>query len=77
MIDLYNNIDDWKVDCIQPLNNEGVFRKAVIWNAGIYLWLADLANTIPEGMKKAETSLTSGSAKSTLNALIKWRKKIN
>ena len=73
----WNNIHSWQDECMDALNGKGAFQKSVIWNAGIYLWLAELVNSISEGMKKAETSLKSGSAQSTLKELIKWRKTIN
>ncbi len=73
----WNTIDSWQVECMQTLNGKGAFQKAVIWNAGIYLWLAGLVNSISEGMEKAKNSLKSGSAYSTLQELIKWRKTIN
>ena len=73
----WQNIDEWQKICMSTLNGEGPLQKAVTWNAGIYLWLAELTNTISEGIDRAETSLVSGSAKAKLNQLIKWRKKIN
>ncbi len=72
----WQNIDQWQTDCMRTLNGNGPLQKAVIWNAGIYLWLAKQVNTISAGIEKAEASIISGSAKETLNQLIQWRKKI-
>ncbi len=73
----WHNISQWKEDCINTLNGKGAFQKALIWNAGIYLWLTKSTNSISKGIKKAEESIISGSAQKTLNQLIQWRKTIN
>ena len=73
----WEGIDTWRSQSMNALNGEGAFLKAVVWNAGIYLWLAKISDTIADGIKKAEISLTSGSAKATLQHLIKWRKEID
>ncbi len=74
---LWENLDTWRSQSIETLNGESALRKAVMWNAGIYLWLAKITNTIEDGIQKAEHSLASGSAKATLQKLIQWRSKIN
>ncbi len=73
----WEDLDRWRLISMQALNGEGPLAKAVVWNAGIYLWLAKISDSIADGIQKAEVSLTSGSAKATLQQLIKWRAEID
>ena len=62
---------------METINNEGPLKESVIWNAGIYLWLAEITNNVQEGIKKAKDLLSSGAAKGKLNQLIEWRKSLD
>ncbi len=73
----WDNIEAWCSESLKALNGEGSLIKSVTWNAGVYLWLGGKAHTILDGIKQAKVSLCSGSAKQTLQDLIKWRKKID
>ncbi len=68
----WQSINAWRVQALEALENKGPLKKGLIWNAGFYLWLSGNANSIEDGLRKAEASLISGSAKSTLEQLITW-----
>ncbi len=72
----WQDLPTWRMQSLNTLNGEGPLKKAVMWNAGIYLWLGEIASSISDGIKQAEISLNSGSAKSKLQNLIQWRSKI-
>ena len=70
----FTNIEEWKDQAIQALNNEGPLKKSLIWNSGFYLWATGLTKTIETGITKAQSLIQSDSIKSTLKQLIAWRK---
>lgn len=51
--------------------NKSAHRDAVVINAGAAIYATDMVNTLAEGIKKAEESIDSGSAKKVLEELIK------
>jgi len=45
---------------------------AVVWNAGVILWLAGAAKDLAEGRKKADETLTQGAARALLERWKTW-----
>jgi len=51
---------------------------AVVWNAGVILWLAGMAKDLAEGRKKADEALQKGAARALLERWRTWsRGKLN
>ena len=73
----WQNIVVWRNHALNALENKGPLKQALIWNAGIYLWIAEITNNVQEGIKKAKDLLSSGAAKGKLNQLIEWRKSLD
>tara|TARA_Y100001968_G_scaffold212345_1_gene195517 strand:+ start:91926 stop:92990 length:1065 start_codon:yes stop_codon:yes gene_type:complete len=69
-------LQEWKRQAFEALENKGPLKKSLLWNAGVYLWLAGSAENIEEGLFKAESLIQSGLVKSTLKKLIDWRKQL-
>tara|TARA_Y100001968_G_scaffold331983_1_gene388554 strand:+ start:1037 stop:2092 length:1056 start_codon:yes stop_codon:yes gene_type:complete len=72
----WKDINIWKEWAYEALNNKGPLKKAVQWNAGVYLWLTGISDNIDEGIKKADLLISSGAARKTLINLIEWRSNI-
>ena len=72
----FTNLETWKDQAMQALNNEGLLKNPLIWNSGVYLWAAGLTKTIDIGISQAKSLIQSGSMKSTLDKLISWRNNI-
>ena len=72
----FKNLETWKEQAIQAMNNEGPLKDSLIWNSGVYLWAAGLTKTIDLGISQAKSLIQSGSMKSTLSSLISWRNNI-
>ena len=72
----FTNLETWKDQAMQALNNEGPLKNPLIWNSGVYLWAAGLTKTIDIGISQAKSLIQSGSMKSTLDKLISWRNNI-
>jgi len=65
------NIDEAREKLLGVLNNEvGAPRDIVQLNAGAAIYVAGLANTLEEGVKKADQVIASGAAKIKLDQLI-------
>ena len=45
---------------------------AVVWNAGVILWLAGRAKDLAEGRKKADKTLSQGAARALLERWKTW-----
>ncbi len=73
----WTDLDSWKDIAVEALNNKGILKKSLYWNAGVYLWFAGVSQSIEDGIKEAESILSSGLAKETLENLITWRKLIS
>ncbi len=72
----WNNLQTWSDLANAALENHGPLSQSLRWNAGVYLWLSEITDSIEEGLKKAEDAMDSGSAKAFLQELIRWRKNI-
>ncbi len=72
----WKNVDEWRDQALQALNNEGPLKKALEWNGGIFLWLSGVVNNLEEGLFKAKALIASGSTKKTLKDLSNWRQNI-
>ncbi len=68
----WTNLVQWRHDALEALRNRGPLQKSLIWNAGVYLWLSGIVNSLGKGLDKAEESLIAGSAMTTLEQLITW-----
>ena len=69
----WTNLEQWREQAFQALDNQGPLKKALIWNAGSYLWFAGIANSLEAGIAEVDSNLNAGKAKNQLNQLIKWR----
>jgi anthranilate phosphoribosyltransferase len=56
-------------------NQPGAARDIVIFNAGVALYAANVASSIPEGIAKARTAVESGAARARLAQLVDLSKK--
>ena len=72
----WNNLETWKIQAFEALENKGPLIKSVIWNAGLYLWFAGISANLEEGLSKAQEYLTSGEVRYYLKEMINWRKNI-
>ena len=71
------NIEAWREQALEALDNKGDLLTSLKWNAAIYLWFAGKVNDINEGLARADDCISSGKAKKTLGSLIKWRNEIS
>ena len=72
----WTDLEDWSRQAMEALGGHGPLLKSVVWNAGSYLWMADLLPTQEEGLEKARHLLLSGAARSRLRQLIEWREHV-
>ena len=72
-----NSLTEWQKQALEALNNQGPLKKSLCWNAGMYLWLSGITDSLENGLNKACTILESGLARNTLEKLINWRKSID
>ncbi len=72
----WSSLNEWRNSALDALNNEGLFKSALRWNAGVYFWFTGIAKSISEGIAKAESSMSSGIANETLQTLIAWRENL-
>jgi len=73
----WSELESWRNQALEAMHNQGPLRQALIWNAGIYLWLSELAETIEQGMARAEKALASGASQNMLDQLISWRQNLD
>ncbi|CAI8167067.1 MAG: Anthranilate phosphoribosyltransferase [Prochlorococcus marinus str. MIT 9215] len=73
----WSELEGWRDQALAAIHNQGPLRQALIWNAGIYLWLSELAKTIEQGMAQAEAALESGASQKMLDELISWRQNLD
>ena len=71
------DINIWRTNSFYALDGKGPLYEPLIWNAGVYFWLLGITKSIDLGIEKAQLSISSGSAKLTLQKLIAWRSKQN
>ena len=68
---------EWQKQALEALENKGPLLPALRWNAGAYLWFAGITESLEEGIDLAESHISTGLAKTTLERLIHWRTKEN
>ncbi len=73
---VYKNLEVWKMQAIEAINNKGPLIESLLLNAGFYLWSSDITSTLQGGVKKAENLIKSGSVKDTIDKIINWRQSI-
>ena len=69
----WTDLDTWREQANEALENSGPLAAALRWNAGTYLWLAGQATSLESGLTAAAAALETGRATTTLNALKRWR----
>ena len=69
----WSDLEQWRDQALAALQNQGALRDALRWNAGAYLWLTGLVESIDAGINKVEQVLHSGAAQATLDQLIACR----
>jgi len=72
----WTDLEDWSRQAMEALEGHGPLLTSVVWNAGSYLWMADLLPTHEQGLEKARHLLFSGAARSKLRQLIEWRRDV-
>ena len=60
------NLEVWKMQAIEAINNKGPLIESLLLNAGFYLWSSRITNTLEEGLIQAKNLIKSGLVKSTL-----------
>ncbi len=73
----FGNLNEWRKNAFDALNNKGPFLQPLIWNAGVYLWFSKNAISLQEGLDKAKIYIREGLAKKKLEELISWRCQYN
>ena len=68
----FKNIKEWASQGKDALEGHGPLYEILIWNAGVYFWIAGISSDITQGIELARKSILSGSAKETLEHLIRW-----
>jgi len=69
----WTTLAEWRHHALEALENKGPLKQALLWNAGVYLWLSGISHSLEQGLTKAEACLSSGAAKKTLKQLIAWK----
>ena len=59
----------WQSQAFDALRNRGPLSEALRWNAGAYLWIAGLSDSLDSGIDKAAAVLEEGRALDQLNQL--------
>ncbi|GCE65754.1 anthranilate phosphoribosyltransferase [cyanobiont of Ornithocercus magnificus] len=71
----WENLNTWAIQAKKALSNSGPLRKALLWNAGVYIWFSGYAKSLKTGIELAEEILISGQALAQLYQLISWYSK--
>ncbi len=69
----FTSREEWGQWAIAAINYQGPLLNAVVWNAGFYLWVSGITETLENGIEKADRLLKSGKVQNTLNKIIKWK----
>ena len=59
----------WQSQAFDALRNRGPLSEALRWNAGAYLWIAGLSDSLDSGIDKAAAVLEEGRALDQLDQL--------
>ena len=59
----------WQSEAFEALKNRGPLSDALRWNAGAYLWIAGLSDSLDAGIEKATAVLEEGRALDQLDQL--------
>ena len=59
----------WQSEAFEALKNRGPLSNALRWNAGAYLWIAGLSDSLDAGIEKATAVLEEGRALDQLDQL--------
>ena len=59
----------WQSQAFDALRNRGPLSEALRWNAGAYLWIAGLSDSLDSGIEKAAAVLEEGRVLDRLNQL--------
>ena len=59
----------WQSQAFDALRNRGPLSEALRWNAGAYLWIAGLSDSLDSGIDKAEAVMEEGRALDQLDQL--------
>ncbi|HEY1228499.1 MAG TPA: anthranilate phosphoribosyltransferase, partial [Ramlibacter sp.] len=70
-------VDESRAMLLSVLDNQpGAARDIVVFNAGVALYAANVAASIPDGIAAARTALASGAAKARLDRLVAVSKQL-
>jgi len=59
----------WQSEALDALKNRGPLSDALRWNAGAYLWIAGLSESLDSGIEMATSVLEQGRALDQLDQL--------
>ena len=65
----WSSESDWQSEAFDALKNRGPLCDALRWNAGAYLWIAGLSDSLDSGIEMATTVLEQGRALDQLDRL--------
>ena len=63
----------WTEQALAALENRGPLLDALRWNAGAYLWLGGISDSLETGLEQADSLMRSGKALQCLDQLRSWR----
>ena len=63
----------WTEQALAALENRGPLLDALRWNAGAYLWLGGISDSLEKGLEQADSLMRSGRALQCLDQLRSWR----
>jgi anthranilate phosphoribosyltransferase len=65
----WDNLEVWQEQALAALAGEGPLAKALLWNLGAYLWLADQIDTLDAALDQARGLLAARSGERLRQAL--------
>ena len=57
----WQGLEQWRLDALAALRGEGALAEALLWNLGVYLWMADRLESLPAALDQARALLLARS----------------
>lgn len=57
----WQSLEQWRLDALAALRGEGALAEALLWNLGVYLWMADRLESLPAALDQARALLLARS----------------
>ncbi len=55
----WQNLELWREQALAALQGEGPLAESLLWNLGVYLWLAERCDSLPAGLDQARALLAA------------------